>query len=136
MDGWRRRIVSAPQFHENHVLTETFAFNLLMGRRWPPSQDDLTQAEEICRELGLGDVDHVDRAVRARQRAQAAADAAILVNADLANMSYLVSGRALGKTQIQSIAKTLTKTLSFQVAASADRMRVQQFHPLLGKGLE
>ena len=56
MDGWRRRIVSAPQFHENHILTETFAFNLLMGRRWPPSQSDLTQAGEICRELGLGDL--------------------------------------------------------------------------------
>jgi ATP-binding cassette, subfamily B, bacterial len=32
VDGWRRRVASAPQFHENHVLTETFAFNLLMGR--------------------------------------------------------------------------------------------------------
>jgi ABC-type multidrug transport system fused ATPase/permease subunit len=54
MDGWRRRIVSAPQFHENHVLTETLAFNLLMGRRWPPLQKDMNEAEEICRELGLG----------------------------------------------------------------------------------
>lgn len=56
MDGWRRRIVSAPQFHENHVLTETFAFNLLMGRGWPPTQKDMGEAEEICRELGLGDL--------------------------------------------------------------------------------
>jgi ATP-binding cassette subfamily B protein len=31
--NWRRLVVSAPQFHENHVLSETFAFNLLMGRR-------------------------------------------------------------------------------------------------------
>jgi ATP-binding cassette subfamily B protein len=54
--GWRRRIVAAPQFHENHVLTETFAFNLLMGRRWPPAQGDMTDAETICRELGLGDL--------------------------------------------------------------------------------
>lgn len=53
-DGWRRRVVSAPQFHENYVLAETFAFNLLMGRRWPPSHDDLREADEICRELGLG----------------------------------------------------------------------------------
>jgi ATP-binding cassette, subfamily B, bacterial len=53
MDGWRRRIVAAPQFHENHVVTETFAFNLLMGRRWPPFQSDISEAEEICRELGL-----------------------------------------------------------------------------------
>ncbi len=50
---WRRRIVSAPQFHENHVLTETFAFNLLMGRHWPPSPEDLNEAETVCRELGL-----------------------------------------------------------------------------------
>ena len=56
MDGWRRRIASAPQFHENHVLTETFAFNLLMGRRWPPCEGDMKDAEEICRELGLGEL--------------------------------------------------------------------------------
>jgi ATP-binding cassette subfamily B protein len=53
-DGWRRSIVSAPQFHENHVLTETFAFNLLMGRSWPPRPEDLQEAEAMCRELGLG----------------------------------------------------------------------------------
>jgi ATP-binding cassette subfamily B protein len=54
--GWRRRIASAPQFHENHVLTGTFAFNLLLGRQWPPSERDLAEAEAICRELGLGDL--------------------------------------------------------------------------------
>ena len=54
--AWRKRIVSAPQFHENHVMAETFAFNLLMGRRWPPSVEDLREAETICRELGLGDL--------------------------------------------------------------------------------
>jgi ATP-binding cassette subfamily B protein len=53
---WRRRVVSAPQFHENHVLTESLAFNLLMGRRWPPSASDLEEAEIICFELGLGDL--------------------------------------------------------------------------------
>jgi ATP-binding cassette subfamily B protein len=55
-DGWRRRVVAAPQFHENHVLTETFAFNLLMGRRWPPRAEDLREAKSICLELGLGDL--------------------------------------------------------------------------------
>jgi ATP-binding cassette subfamily B protein len=53
---WRRRIVSVPQFHENHVLTETLAFNLLMGRSWPPTAQDFADAEEICNELGLGDL--------------------------------------------------------------------------------
>ncbi len=53
-ERWRKRVVLAPQFHENHVFTETLAFNLLMGRRWPPSADDLLEAAEICGELGLG----------------------------------------------------------------------------------
>lgn len=57
--GWRRRVVSAPQFHENHVFTGTFAFNLLMGRNWPPGADDFAEAEKVCRELGLGEL--VDR---------------------------------------------------------------------------
>jgi ATP-binding cassette subfamily B protein len=52
--GWRARVAAAPQFHQNHVLTNTFAFNLLMGRRWPPQQQDLELAEVICKELGLG----------------------------------------------------------------------------------
>ncbi len=55
-EGWRRRVVSAPQFHENHVFTETFLFNLLMGRRWPPQSEDLAAAEAVCRELGLGEL--------------------------------------------------------------------------------
>lgn len=50
---WRRRIVAAPQFHENHVLSATFAFNLLLGRQWPPSAADYRAAEEICGELAL-----------------------------------------------------------------------------------
>ena len=54
--AWRQRVVVAPQFHENHVITETLAFNLLMGRRWLPLPADLTEAETVCRELGLGDL--------------------------------------------------------------------------------
>jgi ATP-binding cassette subfamily B protein len=53
---WRQAIAAAPQFHENHVLTETFLFNLLMGREWPPSQQDIKDAVEICQELGLGEL--------------------------------------------------------------------------------
>jgi ATP-binding cassette subfamily B protein len=51
---WRRRIILAPQFYENHVLMGTFAFNLLMGCRWPPQLKDLEEAENVCRSLGLG----------------------------------------------------------------------------------
>ena len=52
--GWRRRVAAAPQFHENHVLTGTFAFNLLMGRRWPGTPADHEEAEALCHALGLG----------------------------------------------------------------------------------
>jgi ATP-binding cassette subfamily B protein len=52
--GWRRCVVIAPQFHDNHVFKGTLAFNLLMGRRWPPSQADLDEAARICEALDLG----------------------------------------------------------------------------------
>ena len=55
-DTWRRISTSAPQFHENYVFTGTFAFNLLMGRSWPPDGADLATAEQVCRELGLGNL--------------------------------------------------------------------------------
>ncbi|MBN9391557.1 MAG: ABC transporter ATP-binding protein [Chloroflexi bacterium] len=51
---WRKQVVLAPQFHENYVINQTFAFNLLMGRVWPPRDEDLAEAEQVCRELGLG----------------------------------------------------------------------------------
>ena len=53
LDG---RVATAPQFHENHVFTGTFAFNLVMGRAWPPSGADVKEAEALCRELGLGEL--------------------------------------------------------------------------------
>jgi ATP-binding cassette subfamily B protein len=56
VDEWRSKVVIVPQFHENHIFTETFGFNLLMGRRWPPTAQDLAMAEAVCRELGLGDL--------------------------------------------------------------------------------
>jgi ATP-binding cassette subfamily B protein len=52
--AWRRRVVSAPQFHENHVLSGTFAYNVLMGRAWPADEALLSEAEAVCREIGLG----------------------------------------------------------------------------------
>lgn len=53
-DDWRKFVTAAPQFQENHILSGPLAFNLLMGRRWPPSKADLAQAEALCEELGLG----------------------------------------------------------------------------------
>jgi ATP-binding cassette subfamily B protein len=58
-EEWRRFVVMAPQFQENHIYSDTLAFNLLMGRRWPPTAADLREADAICRELGLGEV--IDR---------------------------------------------------------------------------
>jgi ATP-binding cassette subfamily B protein len=53
-ERWRRAIVLAPQFHENHLLVGTLAYNLLLGRRWPPTASDLEEAAALCEDLGLG----------------------------------------------------------------------------------
>jgi ATP-binding cassette subfamily B protein len=53
---WRRLVCYVPQAAANHVLTETFAFNLLLGRAWPPNPRDLADAEEVARALGLDDL--------------------------------------------------------------------------------
>jgi ATP-binding cassette, subfamily B, bacterial len=52
--SWHQLATEAPQFHENHILAGTLAFNLLMGRRWPASEEDLAKAHALCIELGLG----------------------------------------------------------------------------------
>lgn len=53
-EQWRRRVAFVPQFHDNHILMGTFAFNVLLGRTWPPTREDLVQAETVSRALGLG----------------------------------------------------------------------------------
>jgi ATP-binding cassette subfamily B protein len=50
---WRQHVVIAPQFHENHIIEASLLFNLLLGRTWPPQQDDIVAAYTLCRELGL-----------------------------------------------------------------------------------
>jgi ATP-binding cassette subfamily B protein len=52
--GWRRRVVATPQFHDNYLFAGPLAFNLLLGRRWPPQPADLQAAEGLCRALALG----------------------------------------------------------------------------------
>ncbi|HJZ97837.1 MAG TPA: ABC transporter ATP-binding protein [Candidatus Solibacter sp.] len=51
---WRRRISYAPQSHDNYIFAGSLAFNLLMGRSWPPRRQDLADAHRACEELGLG----------------------------------------------------------------------------------
>jgi len=53
-ERWRARVGAAPQFHENHVFSESLSFNLLLGRAWPPRREDIELCEAICRELDLG----------------------------------------------------------------------------------
>lgn len=53
---WRRHVTLVPQFHDNHMVLGTLAFNLLMGRGWPPTREDIVDAERVCEALGLGPV--------------------------------------------------------------------------------
>jgi ATP-binding cassette, subfamily B, bacterial len=55
-DSWHRLATEAPQFHQNHILTGTLGFNLLMGRNWPASEEELEEARGLCVELGLGEL--------------------------------------------------------------------------------
>lgn len=52
--GWLKQVCYVPQSSANHVLTDTFAFNLLLGREWPPTADDLNEAVNVAGSLGLG----------------------------------------------------------------------------------
>ncbi len=54
--AWRKRVLLAPQFHHNFIFPDTLAFNLLLGRTWPPTAADLKTAQQVCAELGLGEL--------------------------------------------------------------------------------
>jgi ATP-binding cassette subfamily B protein len=58
-EAWRRRIALAPQGHENHIFAAPLIFNLLMARAYPHTAQDVAEAAEVCRELGLTDL--IDR---------------------------------------------------------------------------
>jgi ATP-binding cassette subfamily B protein len=52
-EAWSRRVILVPQFHDNHVLSASIGFNLLLGRAWPPGPADYVAVGEVCRDLGL-----------------------------------------------------------------------------------
>lgn len=56
---WRERVAAVPQNHENHLLSAPLLFNIAMSRNWPLRAGDEECIDEICRELGLGDL--IDR---------------------------------------------------------------------------
>jgi ATP-binding cassette, subfamily B, bacterial len=58
-EAWRRRIALAPQYHDNHIVSAPLIFNLLLARAYPHTAQDVADAIEICRELGLSDL--IDR---------------------------------------------------------------------------
>jgi hypothetical protein len=43
-----------PPAERNHLLLAPLAMNVLLGRRWPATEEDLVDAERVCREVGLG----------------------------------------------------------------------------------
>jgi ATP-binding cassette subfamily B protein len=55
-DAWQQLATEAPQFHEDHILSGSLAFNLLLGRNWPASEAELQEAGALCAELGLGEL--------------------------------------------------------------------------------
>ncbi|MEO7033250.1 MAG: ABC transporter ATP-binding protein [Polyangiaceae bacterium] len=52
--AWRSRVAMAPQYHENHVLSGSLGFNLLLARAFPHSPQDYADAQQVCEDLGLG----------------------------------------------------------------------------------
>lgn len=51
---WNHRVAWIPQYHDNHVLSGTLLFNLLLGRTWPPERKDMQDAMRVSYALGLG----------------------------------------------------------------------------------
>ena len=46
-------VAESTHFDDNYIVLGPLAFNLLLGRSWPPRADDLAEAYELCAALGL-----------------------------------------------------------------------------------
>jgi len=53
---WHRLATEAPQFHDNHVLTGTLAFNLLLGAGGHHDAGTVAETRALCEALGLGEL--------------------------------------------------------------------------------
>ncbi len=56
VDTLKKITALSPQFHENAIIPQTLLFNLSLGRRWPPTENDRELAEQLCQELALADL--------------------------------------------------------------------------------
>lgn len=50
------RVIRVPQADDNHVFHASLLFNVLCGRGWPPTADDVARAVEVLKDLGLDGV--------------------------------------------------------------------------------
>jgi ATP-binding cassette subfamily B protein len=50
---WRKKICWVPQYHDNHIFSGSLLYNLLLGRTWPPTEEDTELALDVCEQLGL-----------------------------------------------------------------------------------
>lgn len=50
---WRRDVCWVPQFNDNYIFSGTLLYNLMLGRAWPPSQDDVEEVLDVCEMLEL-----------------------------------------------------------------------------------
>ncbi len=55
-DEIRHVVALAPQFHENVILQGSLLFNLCLGFKWPLEDRYRSEVEELCEELGLGNL--------------------------------------------------------------------------------
>jgi ATP-binding cassette subfamily B protein len=51
---WRRAVVLAPQFHDNHIFSQSLLFNLRLGCAWPADAAAVEETQALCEEIGLG----------------------------------------------------------------------------------
>jgi ABC-type multidrug transport system fused ATPase/permease subunit len=123
---WRGHVTGVPQYHDNHILLAPLAFNLLMGRRWPPTPEDLAEAETCCRELGLGTA--LDRMPAGLQQivgetgwqlSQGERSLVYIARALLANPELLVLDESLGPldphTARQALRTVLTRAPTLMI---------------------
>lgn len=51
--SWRKNVCWVPQFNDNYIFSGTLLYNLMLGRAWPPSQDDVEDVLDVCEMLEL-----------------------------------------------------------------------------------